>query len=81
MEYKNYIKNSILHTDFVNADKEKYIMMVDEITESAIKEYNIKPDKYGITYYVVKNMVYNLMACLLDNEEGELTLEWFYIKI
>lgn len=80
MEYKNYIKNRIWHTDFADADKEKYVMMVDEITETVIKEYDIKQDKYGITYNVVRNMVHNLMACLLDSEKSELTLEWFYRK-
>jgi hypothetical protein len=71
------MKNGIWYTDFVENDMETYNVMVDEITEAAIREFNIKQDKFGATYYVVRNMVHSLLACLLE----ELTLNWYYRKL
>ena len=81
LEFKSYIKNGIWFTDYVDADKEKYVLMINEITDTAIKEYKIKQDKIGIAYYVVRNMAHTLMASLIDNEGGELTLKWYYRKL
>lgn len=81
LQYKSYMKNGIWYTDFVENDMETYNVMVDEITEAAIREFNIKQDKFGATYYVVRNMVHSLLACLLDNNGEELTLNWYYRKL
>lgn len=80
LRYNSYIRNGIWHTDFIENDEEKYNVMVDEITETAIKELNIKKDKFGATYYVVKNMTHSLLGCLLDSDEEKLSLEWYYRK-
>lgn len=80
LRYDSYIRNGIWHTDFVENDEEKYNVMVDEITEAAINEFNIKQDKYGATYYVVRNMTHSLLGCLLDSNEDALSLGWYYRK-
>ena len=81
LRYNSYTRNGIWHTDFIENDLEKYNAMVSEITETAIQEFNIKEDKYGVTYYVVKKMAHTLMACLLDSNGEELTLNWHYRKL
>jgi len=80
LRYDSYIRNGIWHTDFIENDEEKYNVMVDEITEAAIREFNIKQDKFGATYYVVRNMTHSLFGCLLYSNEDELSLGWYYWK-
>lgn len=69
-----------MHIDFLENEDDKYNVMVDEITEAAIKEFNIKQDKFGATYYVVRNMTHSLLGCLLENNEERLSLGWYYKK-
>lgn len=80
LRYNSYFRNGIMHIDFLENEDDKYNVMVDEITEAAIKEFNIKQDKFGVTYYVVRNMTHSLLGCLLENNEERLSLGWYYKK-